>query len=157
VGPLFLKDVCAAECCFSSTSRYRVSFRWFGWLVGLQVDRAVKVLERATQSYGPLLPGYISLNGDPVGGSPVTMGAFCDSFYEYLLKVGVHACSSGRNAQARRLLASRLPLTLMRTAPCFLPIVRAAVASRWQEGVHVRSDVHPRRRVDDRSPHQEDQ
>jgi hypothetical protein len=58
------------------------------WCTGVssQVERAVQAFQRASVN-SPLLPGYMSINGDPVYGSPTSMGAFCDSYYEYLLKV----------------------------------------------------------------------
>ena len=54
--------------------------------VSSQVERAVQVFKRASGG-SALLPGYMTVNGDPVFGSPTSMGAFCDSYYEYLLKV----------------------------------------------------------------------
>ena len=52
----------------------------------MQATRAIEALQRNSPGDG-LFPGYIALGGSPVWGSPVTMGAFCDSFYEYLIKV----------------------------------------------------------------------
>jgi hypothetical protein len=99
-----------------------------------QADRVAGVLERAAATRS-LLPSFLTVGGEPSDSSPVTLGAFGDVYYEYLLKVReLWKCCSLQDAhvEGRRAMCAKCDAHRLCLCEPGLSLINAATSASFE-------------------------